>query len=106
MPRIVIIKLFVRRVFIIDDCDELGVVDSEDLLLIISRETLQEKNLSCDQKKTGEYVPGHGCCNRWKEARSAEQSGKCLKLGFHEDPTNGSKIAELLRFNTCMWRVE
>merc|ERR1712169_163185 len=82
------IKLYVRRVFIMDDCDELmpdwlnfvkGVVDSEDLPLNISRETLQKNN---DYKKF------------------YEQFGKCLKLGVHEDSTNRTKVAELLRFHT------
>merc|ERR1711953_834002 len=77
------IKLYVRRGFIMDDCDELmpewlsfvkGAVDSEDLPLNISRETLQ-------QNKILRVI-------------------KNIKLGIHEDSTNRMKVAELMRYHT------
>merc|ERR1711930_16122 len=82
------IKLYVRRVFIMDNCEELipeylnfikGDVDSEDLPLNISRELSQDK----DSFK-----------------KFYEQFGKNLKLGIHEDSTNRKKLAGLLRYHT------
>jgi len=107
------IKLYVKRVFIMDDCEELipdylgfirGVVDSEDLPLNISREHLQQnKILKIIRrnmiKKCLELIKEVSENDEdWK--KFYEQFSKNLKLGIHEDNTNREKISEFLSYKS------
>ena len=110
------VKLYVKRVFITDDCKELipeylrfvkGVVDSEDLPLNVSREMLQHNPVIEKIKK----AVVSRIIGKLEELATSEpatyfsfwqQFGQVLKEGVHIDHDNKSKIIDLLRFQSSM----
>lgn len=107
------IKLYVKRVFIMDDCGELlpdwlsflhGVIDSEHLDLNVSREILQKSDVL---KKIRKVLTKKALELITEIAEDAEKYeklmsnfGKNLKLGIHEDAENREALSALLRFDS------
>jgi molecular chaperone HtpG len=106
------VKLYVRRVFIMDDAKQLlpaylrfvrGVVDSSDLPLNVSREILQEsKDIETlragSTKKVLDLLAGIAENDKDKYAKFWPEFGRVLKEGVGEDFANRDKVARLLRF--------
>ncbi len=106
------IKLYVRRVFIMDDAEHLmpnylrfvrGVIDSNDLPLNVSREILQHNKITdtirgASVKKVLGLLEGIAKDDAEKYAEFWKQFGKVLKEGPGEDFANKEQIAALLRF--------
>ncbi|MEL0083482.1 MAG: molecular chaperone HtpG, partial [Gammaproteobacteria bacterium] len=108
------IKLYVKRVFIMDDAEQLmpaylrfvkGVIDSDDLPLNVSREILQGNKL-VDSIRSGATRKVLDCLKDIAEKESDKYQtfwdnfGKVLKEGLVDDFTNKERIARLLRFAT------
>ena len=108
------LQLYVKRVFITDDCDDLmpaylrfvrGIVDSEDLPLNVSREMLQHnvvvkrirsaliRRVFNELKKKAEKDPE-------EFSKFWANFGAVLKEGLYEDHENRDKILEIVRFNS------
>ena len=115
------IKLYVRRVFIMDDAEQLmptylrfvrGVIDSNDLPLNVSREILQQSKdveaIRAGSREEGARAarrPGRRTRRRsittfWKEF------GRVFKEGVGEDSANRERIAKLLRFASTQTDTE
>jgi molecular chaperone HtpG len=108
------IKLYVNRVFITDDCEELvpsylrflrGVIDSEDISLNISREMLQRDPMLAKIRK-GVVKRVLGELKKKAEKKPEEFAtfwssfGAVLKEGIYEDFENRDKVLEISRFRT------
>lgn len=108
------IRLYVNRVFIMDDCEELlpvwlrfvrGVVDSSDLPLNVSRDVLQDSRAARVikkrvTKKVLEVLQTLQADEPEKYATFWDAFGKVLKEGVHYDAGNRDQIAKLARFRT------
>lgn len=108
------VKLYVKRVFILDRADELlpnylrfvrGLVDTADLPLNVSREILQsnrvvDKIRSALVKRVLDLLDDMAEKRPEDYAKFWTQFGRVLKEGVVEDPANSERIAKLLRFNS------
>ncbi|HEY0845843.1 MAG TPA: molecular chaperone HtpG [Noviherbaspirillum sp.] len=110
------IKLYVKRVFIMDDAEQLmpvylrfvkGVIDSSDLPLNVSREILQEsRDVKVIREGSTKRVLGmleemansDDQAQKDKYAKFWKEFGQVLKEGIGEDHANKERIAKLLRF--------
>ncbi len=106
------VKLYVKRVFIMDDADQLlpaylrfvrGVIDSADLPLNVSREILQESRdvrsiREGSTKRILSVLEDLAENNAEQYAEFWEQFGQVIKEGVGEDASNKERIAKLLRF--------
>ena len=108
------LKLYVRRVFIMDDASQLlpaylrfvrGVVDAADLPLNVSREILQQSRdieairAGCTKRVLG-LLDDLAENQKEKYAKFWSEFGRVLKEGVGEDAANRDRIARLLRFST------
>ena len=107
------VQLYVRKVFITDDCEYMipeylsfirGIVDSNDLPLNISRETLQQSTVLQIIKKqvTKKAIEMMKELSKNEERYTEfyKEYYRCIKLGVYEDDTNRLKLADLLRFTS------
>jgi molecular chaperone HtpG len=108
------LKLYVRRVFIMDDASQLlpaylrfvrGVVDSNDLPLNVSRELLQQHRdieairAGCTKRVLG-LLEELAAKEPEKYAAFWKEFGRVLKEGMAEDPANRERLAKLMRFSS------
>ena len=108
------IKLYVRRVFIMDDAEQLmppylrfvrGVIDSNDLPLNVSREILQQSR-DVQAIRTASVKRVLGMLDELAEKQADKYAtfwtafGRVLKEGIPEDPSNTERIAKLVRFSS------
>ena len=114
------IKLYVRRVFIMDDAEQLlppylrfarGVIDSNDLPLNVSREILQEsRDVKAIREGSTKRVLGLledlAVNQQDKYATFWKEFGPVLKEGIGDDSANRERIAKLLRFRTTSHDAE
>ncbi|XP_061393856.1 endoplasmin homolog [Musca vetustissima] len=105
------IKLFVRRVFITDEFNDMmpnylnfirGIVDSDDLPLNVSRETLQQHKLIkvIKKKLVRKVLDMIKKISKEEYEKFWKEYSTNIKLGIMEDPSNRSRLAKLLRFQS------